>query len=513
MFERRDVFKLALGGVLASAEILAAQKAPAQSKPAASAPIPFTADFVSDLARSLAQKAYVAPATDLPEPFASLTYERYVAIRRKREALIWVNEQTGFALEPLHRGFIFASPMDLYIVDGGVARRLVYDQSQYDFGGLQVPAKIPDIGFSGFRVLQAHAGEDFVETAIFQGASFFRALARGQNLGVMARALSIRTADPRGEEFPIFRAIYVEKPTLAADTLVAHALFDSPSLTGAYSFTLRPGEATILDTELTLFPRVAVDNFGLAPMQATYLFGPINRRHADDVRPGVYESTGLQMLNGNGEWLWRPISNPETLQISAFVGQNPRGFGMLQRDRAFDDFEDDEQHWERRPSLWIEPLDDWGDGMVELVEIPSESEVNDNIVAHWRPKQGLTPGTEARFAYRQFWCWTAPEHHPLAVVRQSFGGHGASGRRRRFLVEFFGDVFADPQQSSDPKAAISVVSPTTAFPPQTYLSRSAKTFRVVFDIDPGGEQYAELRLVVENAGKSISETWLYRWTP
>ncbi|MBV8567894.1 MAG: glucan biosynthesis protein [Methylobacteriaceae bacterium] len=512
MYGRRDLLKLGLGGALAGLGEMAARAATAQAAPALADPINFTPDLVADMARDLAKRPYAAPSADLPEPFASLTYDQYVGIRLKTEATIWGSERTGFAIEPLHRGFIFASPMELHLVDGGVARRLVYEASHYDFGRVEVPPNMPDIGFSGFRLLQSREGSGLSEVAIFQGASFFRALARGQNLGVMARALSIRTADPKGEEFPLFRAIFLEKPSLATNAFIAHALLDSQSVTGAYRFTLRPGEATIIDTELTLFPRVEIDHFGLGPMQATYLFGPIDRRRADDVRPGVYEVTGLQILNGNGEWLWRPVANRETLQVSAFLGENPRGFGMLQRDRAFESFEDDEQHWERRPSLWIEPIDDWGAGMVDLVEIPSESEVNDNIVGYWRPKQNLTPGTEARFAYRQFWCWSPPERTALSEVRATFSGHGSSAKRRRFIVEFAGEIFADPQRTADVTPMLNA-APGTIIAIHPYLSHARKTYRVAFEIDPGSDNYSELRLVLESAGKPISETWLYRWTP
>jgi glucans biosynthesis protein len=514
MFGRRDLLKLALGGAVAGTGTMAARAVAAQG-PALADPTPFKPELVVDMARELAKKAYDPPATDLPDPLANLSYDQYVGIRLKTDAVIWATEPTGFALEPLHRGFIFTTPMQLHLVDGGVARRLVYEAANYDFGRLDMPGKkMPDIGFSGVRVLQAHGARGLSEVAMFQGASFFRALARGQNFGVMARALSIRTADPKGEEFPIFRALYIERPTIAAGVLVIHAVLDSPSITGAYSFTLRPGDAaSIIDTELTLFPRAAIDHFGLAPMQATYLFGPIDRRRSDDVRPGVYEVTGLQVLNGNGEWLWRPVANRETLQISAFVGDNPHGFGMLQRDRDFLDFEDSEQHWELRPSLWIEPIDDWGAGAVELVEIPSVSEVNDNIVASWRPKQDLAAGAEVRFAYRQFWCWNPPERPPLSEVKASFGGHGSSGKRRRFLVDFGGEIFADPQRTVDLKPTLSAVPPGTIVAVHTYLLRTEKRFRVDFEVDPGSEDYAELRLVLESGGKPVSETWLYRWTP
>ncbi|HYC24491.1 MAG TPA: glucan biosynthesis protein, partial [Roseiarcus sp.] len=348
MPRRRDFLKLAIAGAVAGSS-LAQATAPAQAAgPAAQTgpPTPFAANnSVLDLASALAKKPFEPPSTPLPDSLANLNYEQYVSIRARQSAAIWGDENIGFAIEPLHRGFIFSTPMDIYLVENGLSQKLAYQRSQFDFGKLQVPADLPDIGFSGFRVLQKTEGA-LNEVAIFQGASFFRAEARGQNFGVSARGLSIRTADSQGEEFPFFRAVWIEKPSAAANVLVIHALLDSASLTGAYRFTLRPGEATIIDTELTLFARVAVDHFGLGAMSATYLFGPLDHKRPEDLRPSVYEVDGLQILTGKGEWLWRPVSNRNSLQISAFLDENPRGFGLIQRSRSFDKFQDDFQHWE-----------------------------------------------------------------------------------------------------------------------------------------------------------------------
>ena len=503
-FERRDFLKLAAGGLLASA-------AAAGASAEVPGPDPFDADRLLAMARSLAKRPYKAIPGDLIAPFNNLPYDDYVAIRRKPDGLAWNGEGLGFVIEPLHRGFLFGPPMQIHIVENGLSQRLVYDQGKYDFGKLVPPPGNADIGFSGFRVLQPVEGGGLAEIAIFQGASFYRAQARNQNFGTMARALSIRTADPRGEEFPMIRAVWIEKPTLAAGLLVIHALIDSESIAGAYRFTLRTGEAAIVDTECTLFARTEVDHFGLGGMTATYLFGPIDRRRSEDLRPGVYEVNGLQMLNGKGEWIWRPIANRETLQTSSFLDNNPRGFGLLQRDRDYSRFADDDQHWERRPSLWIEPIGDWGEGMVQLLEIPSDSEVNDNIIAYWRPKNVLAAGSETAFAYRQFWCWTPPESSGLASVSESRGGRTA-GKRRRFVVNFTGDILADPQRAGDVKPKISA-APGTIASLRTFMARDSKTVRVMFDIEPASENYCEIRLILESQGKPLSETWLYRWTP
>jgi glucans biosynthesis protein len=530
MFERRDVLKFALGSLAvqqatrwdtsslseAGIALAYAQEAQPSAPPPPPSfgladPTPFEAGFVTETARNLSKQPFKASNNDLPEALKGLSYEQYVGIRNKSAANIWATENTGFSVTPLHRGFIFSTPMQINLVAQGQARRVIYDQNLYDVGKLAVP-RFGDIGFSGFSI-QASQGEDGLsDIAIFQGASFFRAMARGQNPGVMARALSIKTADPRGEEFPAFRTVWIERPTLAVNALVVHAIIDSESLTGAYRFTIRPGEATIIDTECTFFARAPVDHFGLATMSATHLLGPIDRRRSDDIRPNVAEIGGLQMLTGNGEWIWRPVANRDTLQISTFVDDKPRGFGFLQRDRDFERYQDDDQHWEKRPSLWIEPIGDWSSGGMQLVEIPTETEANDNIITYWRPKQVLTPGSETSFAYRQFWCWSPPERPNLAVTTGSYSGRGLANKRRRFIVEFSGDILADQTLAQDVKPSLSI-SPGALTLVRIFRYKDFKVFRVLFEFDPGNETSCEMRLVLEASGKPVSETWLYRWTP
>jgi glucans biosynthesis protein len=221
---------------------------------------------------------------------------------------------------------------------------------------------------------------------------------------------------------------------------------------------------------------------------------------------------GMQMLTGAGEWLWRPVSNREELQFSSFVDMNPKGFGALVRNRNIADYQDDDQHWERRPSLWVEPLGDWGEGAMQLVEIPSESENNENIVAYWRPKAQIVGGGQATFAYRQFWCWEPPSRPPLATAIHARAGHGPGVKLRRFVVVFSGDVLADQQKAARLSAALTT-SPGSATNVRTFPDPQAKTCRVVFDVDPAGENYCEIRLVLRADEEPLSETWLYRWTP
>lgn len=510
---RRDV--LALVGA-AAALPLALRSAGAQSalqsivQAVAGEGQRFDPAAVVEAARALSRRPFAAPPNDLPDVFGGLNYEQYVAIKSLSGARIWGGEARGLTIEPLHRGFVFSAPVSLFAVEDGVVRRIVYDRSRFEFGRLNVPATLPDIGFSGFRLYSTFGNGQSIEFALVQGATFFRALARGQNFGLVARGLTLRPAETKGEEFPAFRAFWLERPNPGANALTIHGLLDSESVAGAVRMTFRPGDMTIVDVETTLFPRVNLEHVGLGGMGGSFLFGPNDRRNVDDVRPAVHEISGLQMLNGQGEWLWRPVHNPDTLQISAFLDNNPRGFGLLQRERDYAAFQDDDQRFERRPSLWIEPIGEWGQGAVQLIEIPSDSEIHDNILAYWRPKTPMAAGSEVSLAYRQFWCWMPPERPPLATVASTRMGR-SNGRRRRFFVDFTGDMLGNgPIQ--DLKPALTA-TPGAIHGLRVVPYPDRKTIRVSFDLDPGNESACEMRLVLEAAGKPISETWLYRWTP
>ncbi len=504
--QRREFLQMTVSGAVA-ASLASIGSQPVASEPLGQ-PVPFSADTVVKMAVELASKPFKEPEAPLPSAFSGLTFEQYASIRRAHGNSIWSDEKLGFALEPLHRGFVYTTPIEINIVENGLAQKVIYDAAEFDFGQLQPPTVLGDLGFSGLRILKG-SDQGFEDVAIFQGANFYRARAHGQPFGVTARGLAIRTGDEPSEEFPLFREFWVEKPNPATNTLTIHALLDSASVTGAFRFTLRPLEATIIDTETTLIARVAVDKLGFGAMAAAYLFSPLDHQLTDDVRAAVYETTGLQILTGSGEWLWRPVSNREILQISAFSDLNPRGFGLLQRSRSFDAFYDDDTHWELKPSLWIEPIGDWGEGDLRLLEIPAAAETNENVIAQWRPKAGMAAATTQKIAYRQFWCWSPPSRPPLASCVSS--RRGKVGNRQRFAVEMAGDLFADPAKAAAASADIHA-APGKIVSVRLFPYKDRRSVRVVFDLDPGSETYSELRLTLRVDNQAASETWLYRWT-
>jgi glucans biosynthesis protein len=470
----------------------------------------FDAGAVVELARALSRRPMAASPADLPDGLNQLGLEALGAIRMPPQHLVWSGENRGFTVEPLHRGGIFSAPVTLFVVEEGTVRRLAFDKTRFDYGRTPVPASAADLGFSGFRLAQK--GERSFDFAVFQGATFFRAIGRGQGFGAIARTLVLRPGEQRGEEIPYFRAFWIERPGPAASAITLHALIDSESTTGAVRMTLRPGDVTINDVEMTLFPRVQLENVGFGGMMGNYLFGPQRRRIFDEVRPAAHEISGLQMRTGADEWIYRPAGNPETLQTSAFIDNNPRGFGLVQRERDYAAYQDDDQRYELRPSVWVEPLGDWGQGVVQLLEVPTDSEVNDNIIAHWRPRAPLPPGVEFAVSYRQYWCWHPPETPPVAVVRAIRQGRGSAGRRRRFFVDFAGEALADPALAASARVILSA-TPGAVHNMRMLHYAERRSLRVAFEIDPGAENASELRLQVEAGGKPITETWLNRWTP
>jgi glucans biosynthesis protein len=471
---------------------------------------PFTREALEEYARLLSTRGFEAPRSLLPGGYAEMPQDVFRSIKMKPERALWLVENRGFALDLLPGGFIYRSPVRVATVEEGRVRMIPSEPGWFDFGRAPPPPADRPFPFSGFSARGPIDRQDELrEFALFQGATIFRALARGQIFGTSARGLAIDTGEPNGEEFPLFRDFWVERPAAGSNAMVAHALLDSRRAAGAYRFTLRPGEITVVDVEMTLFPREPLGHVGVAPMTSMFFFGPNDRAGVDDVRGQVHRADGLQIWNGGGEWVWRPFVNPADLQISVFRDNNPRGFGLLQRQRSFAAYNDLGRRYDRMPSVWVEPIGDWGEGQFQLIEIPTDTDINENIVAYWRPKEALQPGARISMAYRLHWCWTPPDRPGGAIVSATTTG-AAGGRRRRFVVDFTGDAVADPARA----AAIRPNVSTSVGAIRDVVGRpnpEIKGYRVTFDLDPGNEDLCELRMVLEADGP-VSETWLYRWT-
>ncbi len=478
----------------------------------------FRDDYVRNLARDMAAKPYVDEKIEMPAGFEITTYDQYRDIRFNPDRAIWKGEDHKFSFDMFHSGFLFTKPVDIHVIEGDRQAKLKYDPSLFIFGpNAKAPDGKVDLHYAGFRVrYPINTPDVHDEFLVFQGASYFRAVGRGLLYGLSARGLAIDTGAPSGEEFPSFRAFWIKKPEAPTGIIVIEALLDSPSVTGAYRFSIKPGDDTQMDVEMTLYPRKDLDHVGIAPLTSMFLFNAIGRA-VEDYRNAVHDSDGLMMLSGTGEWLWRPLANPKTLQVSAFQDMSPRGFGLMQRTRRYEDFLDLEAKYERRPSLWVEPIGDWAAGAIELYEIPTDFETNDNIVAFWRPKETLKQGGSNTFVYRLHWCATWPVEQPAPVGLVSFSGSGvdigfASNpptydvSKRLYVIEYAGLTSTDglkAQVSSNAGAVSNVV---------VYENPQNNTVRVSFAHDASGIDIAELRAELKRGDVVAGETWLFRWT-
>ncbi len=478
-------------------------------RPAAAQPAAFDGQTVRGIARALAAAPYKAPDSSLPDAFAKLGYDDYRQIRFDPAQSLWRGAKLPFEAQFFHRGWLYKDRVDLFEVVDGKARPIEYRPEMFDFGSLKRPDE-KNLGFAGFRLHAPINRPDYYdEVAVFLGASYFRAVGRNQTYGLSSRGLALNTADSGGEEFPAFRAFYLERPQPGTNSIVVSAVIDSPSAAAAMRITLRPGEDTVMDVELTLFPRTDLERAGIATGTSMFLFDPSNRAGQDDWRPAVHDSDGLQMLTGRGEQLWRQLANPRTLQVSSFGDSSPRGWGLMQRARELRNYEDLEARYEKRPALWVEPIGDWGEGNVTLVEIPTKLEINDNIVAFWRPKNPLRAKAEHGFTYRLHWCAQPPV--PPELARFGITRTGAAPGGRVFVLSASGGTLKglppDAVLQADVAADKGKIGGVLVTP-----DPEQNTWRLSFNLEPGDEKQCELRATLKQGDAPLTETWLYRWT-
>jgi glucans biosynthesis protein len=477
---------------------------------AAPGPAPFDPSVVRQLARDAASKPFKAPDSKLPDSLKDLDYDKYRALRFIPEKALWHGEKLPFEVQFFHRGSLYANRVDIYEVANGQAAQVPYKPENFSFADTPPPPAGTDLGFAGFRLhAPINRGDYYDEVCVFLGASYFRAVAKGEVYGLSARGLSINTGESTGEEFPQFKAFWIEKPAENASSIVVHALLDSESAAAAYRFTIRPGETTIFDVEMAIYPRVELKNPGLAPITSMFFFGPNDRKDVDDFRPAVHDSDGLAIYNGRGEQLWRPLNNPKDLQISWFGDLNPRGFGLMQRQKDFSDYQDLESAFERRPSLWVEPIGDWGEGEVKLLEIPTKEEIHDNIGTFWHPKNALQAKGEHTYTYRLHWGPDHPKPSALAIFSRSGVGSRSDGTKLFVL-----DLIGDKLKAIDPAKVKGAVSAEKAEIRNVVTQPNPQTggWRLSFEMVPKEKAPVELRATLIQDDQALSEVWVYRWT-
>lgn len=484
-------------------------------------PQPFNFDLLTDDIRARAAAPLPEPAP-LPDFLAALNYDDYQKIVFWPDHARWIAKDSNFHIHAYYMGWLFKEAVQVFEVTDNTAAPMTFTAADFEYRG-DVKSKIPQDavlpGVAGIRInTPLNRPDMFDELVAFVGASYFRALGRDNFYGLSSRGLAVNTGLSVAEEFPRFSAFYLERPAPDAHTVTMYAALESASLMGAYRFVITPGEDTLIDVTARLFFRADVEQLGIAPLTSMFLYSEVNRSGYDDFRPQVHDSNGLRVVREDGDVLWRALNNPQALASSFFGLTRPASFGLHQRGRDFQSYQDAEAHYEKRPSCDIEPVGDWGEGAVRLVEIPSDLEVNDNIVAFWVPKDPVKAGDSREFSYRMRWGeLVRPETDDLAIVHETRSGHGGNAGvsekpdTRKFVVDFIGGQLG--RLPEDDKEVTPVVDVANGKATVTTLSkvRDTNIWRLVLDIDSAPGAVVELSAHVAGYGRKLSEIWLFQW--
>jgi len=477
---------------------------------------PFDFDALARLAQERAQGApTVSPP--LPAQLQSIDYDGLRDIRFRPPRALWRDAQLPFETMFFHRGLYQREAVQVHEITPQGVRPVPYDSGDYDFGkNAFQPQAWGDLGHAGLRVhypLNSPQYKD--ELVVFLGASYFRALGAGQQYGLSARGLAIDTVGgASGEEFPRFTAFWLERPAPEARQLVVYALLESPRATGAYRFEVVPGAQTVMRVRARIFLRGPVATLGIAPLTSMFFFGE-NQPRAGDFRPEVHDSDGLMIASGDGEWLWRPLQNPARPTANSFSVRQLRGFGLMQRDRAFASYEDTESRYERRPSAWVQPVGDWGPGRVELLQLPTPDETHDNVVAYWVPAQLPAQGEPLDLSYEVAWQGDVQQRPPGGWATQSRRGIGYSRSDARtlagqvqYVIDFTGPALDALPADAAVQAVVTADANGRVLEQLAYPNPAGKSWRLtvrVQRVDPS--QPVELRAFLQHGQHILSETW------
>ena len=475
----------------------------------------FGFEDVSKRAAELARRPHAAPAPATPKALNELSYDQYRDIRFRPDRAIWRASNLPFELQMFHPGFYYTQPVRISEIVGGAVREIAFDPELFDYGKNAIdPKALRGLGFAGFRVhFPINRPKYKDEVLVFQGASYFRALGKEQRYGLSARGLAVDTGLASGEEFPSFVEFWIERPAPNAKELTIYGLLDSRRVTGAYAFVLRPGVETVTAVKARLYLREHVTKLGIAPLTSMFLFGENQQSPSRDYRPEVHDSDMLLVQSGTGEWITRPLVNPRRLLVTSFALTNPLGFGLMQRDRSFDNYQDLEARYELRPSAWIEPRGEWGAGRIELVQIPTPNETNDNIVAYWIPETIPPPRTPLDIEYRVRWQKDLETRPPLAWITQTRRGHGYSRTADTsigFVIDFEGPVFKKLPPGSTIDSVVSADSNGQIIENHPYRNEVTGGWRLRLRVKHVDEKKPiELRAFLRAGNTTLTSTWSY----
>jgi glucans biosynthesis protein len=495
----------------------AAEGAPATPNPS-QAQFNFTG--LRERAKALAAKPYVATKAPVPNLIKSIDFDAVQKIKFRADKEIWRTGPGPFPVRLFHLDRFNALPVRINVITGGVAREIAYSPQYFDYGKTGLADKLPaDLGFSGFRVMSGRDAK--TDWLAFQGASYFRSAGQQNQYGGSARGIAVDTALSTKEEFPRFVEFWLEEPNPHAQSITIYALLDGPSLTGAYRFIATKELGAIMEVNAELFIRNDIERLGIAPLTSMYWYGENDRRYSTDWRPEIHDSDGLALWTGKQERIWRPLIDPATLQTNMFFDENPKGFGLMQRDRDFVDYQDDGAFYNRRPSMWIEPLGDWGPGAVQLVEIPTQDEIHDNIVAYWNPKRPVKAGEQLAVSYRLYWQNDDP-HPPSNIARvmaTRIGRGGVPGQGQpddkdkwKFVIDFEGSPLSEMQARFDIKPLVTL-SRGKVLNPYVIKVVGTNRWRAAFDVLAPGKEQINLRCYLRLGDQTLTETWMYQYFP
>ena len=491
-----------------------------------------TLDYVAQRAEQRAEKPFHSPRVDLPDVLRAdkLDYDKYREIRFRRDQALWSADHLPFEIEFFHPGYIYQEPVHVNEFSANYVQSIRFNQDYFDYGNLTIKNQIPShTGYAGFRVLYPLNDADRMdELGAFLGASYFRLLGKGQRYGASARGLALDCGEPgRPEEFPIFTDWWLGKPQPGANELHLFALLDSVSCTGAYEFNIYPGDTTRAEINAVLYFRQtnlvqAVDahrqplsTIGWAPLTSMFWFGENSERHFDDYRPEVHDSDGLLMQMDNGETLWRPLDNPKVIRHQVFNAPNIHGFGLMQRDRNFTDYEDLFNSYHLVPNIWVERRGTWGDGSVHLVELSTEYEGLDNIVAFWEPKEKPAPMQPSKFSYALHWSRETDKLSPNHVVATRMGLDLRAQDERQIAIDFAGPKLASLPDGVVPDVVASCGTNASIIETQAFQLPTNGLWRAMIKMQPkaGNQEPVDLRCVLKRGQEVLTETWTYLWSP
>ena len=492
-----------------------------------------TLEYIVKKAEQRAEKPFHSPRADLPDVLRAdkLDYDKYREIEFRHDKALWAADNLPFRVEFFHPGYLYQEPVHINEFTLTAVQPVRFVQDFFNYRGLQIQKQIPaNTGYAGFRLLcELNEPGKWDELGSFLGASYFRLLGKGQRYGQSARGLALDCGESP-EEFPIFTEWWLGKPSREDDRLRLYAILDSVSCVGAYSFTIKPGETTVATIEAVLYFREAdkvravnpdrkpIKTIGLAPLTSMFWFGQSSERRFDDYRPEVHDSDGLLMQMDNGETLWRPLANNTTqMRHQRFSAKDIRGFGLLQRDRNFDSYQDLFNLYQTVPSIWVEPHGQWGEGDINLVELSTEYEGFDNIVAFWDPKEKPLVMKPFRFGYTLYWT-THESDLKLSenkVLATRVGADPRDPQRRQFAIDFAGPKLSAIPEKSPPQAIANCSTNAAIVDNQVFHNSFNDSWRVMLKLEPspGNKDPVDIRCTLKKGEEVLSETWTYHWSP